>query len=319
MRPTMLLLLLVLLFAMVGLAFALVMNRRRRRLLRRIEAAVPSRAPVATLMPAQERGLRVRRAEGGHANLLAGLVQLPVDLPLAHVVAKEWVFGTAAVMAVIVTWFSHVLTGWYIGILEGLVVGFFVMRWTFGWELSRYRNKLVRQLPDAVQLVISATRAGLPVTDAFQAISQDMASPTREEFVRVSNEVALGVAPEDALLSMHRRTGVTEYAIFAVTIGVQSRSGGRLAETIQNLADTVRERLAIAARARALAGEAKVSAYIMGGLPIVAGIMLSIARPGHLDPLFDDPRGNRMLVFGVTTLILGAVTMRQLIRNATRD
>ena len=193
------------------------------------------------------------------------------------------------------------------------------MRMIFGWELARYRAKLVRQLPDAVQLVVSATRAGLPVTEAFQAIAMEMGSPTRDEFTRVWHELTMGVPPDQALLGMHRRTGVTEYAIFAVTIGVQMRSGGRLAETIQNLADTVRERLQIAARARALAGEAKVSAIIMGILPVIAGLLLSIARPGHLDPLFHDPRGIRMFLFGITTLILGALTMRQMIRGATKD
>ena len=125
------------------------------------------------------------------------------------------------------------------------------------------------------------------------------------------------VSPADqALLNMHRRTGVTEYAIFAVTIGVQSRSGGRLAETIQNLADTVRERLAIAARARALAGEAKISAIIMAALPVLAGGLLSFVQPGHLTPLFTDPRGIRMFVVGVATLFLGVVTMRQIVQGS---
>jgi tight adherence protein B len=244
---------------------------------------------------------------------------MPIDLPLAHVVPPVWVFGVAFVVAVMSAWFGHLLTNWYIGSVEGAAAGFVVLRGVFGWELGRYRAKLVRQLPDAVQLVISATRAGLPVSESFQAIAQEMPSPTREEFIRITNELSLGVSADQALLNMHRRTGVTEYAIFAVTIGVQARSGGRLAETIQSLSDTVRERLMIAARARALAGEAKVSAIIMAILPIVAGVMLSIVRPGHLDPLFHDPRGIRMFLFGVTTLVLGALTMRQLIRGATRD
>jgi tight adherence protein B len=146
-----------------------------------------------------------------------------------------------------------------------------------------------------------------------------MPSPTCDEFVRVNNEMALGVAAEDALLSMHQRTGVTEYAIFAVTIGVQARSGGRLAETIQNLAETVRERLAIAARARALAGEAKISAYIMGALPVISAGLMSLVQPAELAPLFNDPRGVRMFMIGLITLFLGVVTMRQMIRGATRD
>lgn len=319
MRLTLLVPLLLLLVAAFGLVLAYVANRRRQRLLRRIEFAVPPRPIEMPLTPHQDRGLRMRRAQEDHVNLLAKLINLPTDLPLANVISPIWIFVAAVVVAAAVTWAGHLLAGWYVATIEGLVAGYLVLRWVFGWEIARYRNKLVRQLPDTVQLVISATRAGLPVTEAFQAISQEMQSPTRDEFIRVSNEVALGVPAEDALLNMHRRTGVTEYAIFAVTIGVQQRSGGRLAETIQNLADMVRERLSIAARARALAGEAKTSAIIMGLLPVVAGIMLSIIQPGHLDPLFHDPRGIRMFVFGITTLVLGILTMRQLIRGATKD
>ena len=319
MRPTLLVPMVLLLIAAIGLVFAYVVNRRRQRLLRRIAAAVPSMPTRAAVVPLQEQELRMRRMQAGEAGLLARMINLPVDLPLANVISPIWVFLVALIAGVAVAWFGHLLAGWYISTAEGVVSAFLMARWTFGWELGRYRGKLVRQLPDAVQLVISATRAGLPVTEAFQAIASEMPSPTRDEFVRVANEVALGVPAEDALLSMHRRTGVTEYAIFAVTIGVQQRSGGRLAETIQNLADMVRERLSIAARARALAGEAKGSAIIMAALPVVAGIMLSFIQPGHLDPLFHDPRGIRMFVFGVTTLFLGIVTMRQMIRGATRD
>ncbi len=319
MRLTLLVPLVLLLIAAIGLVFAYEVNRRRQRLLRRIAAAVPAMPMRGPVVPLQEQGLRMRRVQAGEAGLLARMINLPVDLPLANVIPPVWIFLVALIAGVAVAWFGHLLAGWYISCAEGVVSAFLMARWTFGWELGRYRGKLVRQLPDAVQLVISATRAGLPVTEAFQAIASEMPSPTRDEFVRVANEVALGVPAEDALLSMHRRTGVTEYAIFAVTIGVQQRSGGRLAETIQNLADMVRERLSIAARARALAGEAKGSAIIMAALPVVAGIMLSFIQPGHLDPLFHDPRGIRMFVFGVTTLFLGIVTMRQMIRGATRD
>jgi len=310
--------LLLLLLAVLGLALVLVIRRQRRRLERRVEAAVPA-APLVPALSAPDRGLRLRRSRDERISTLAKLISMPLDLPLANLVPPVWVFVAAAVSTVVAAWFGHLLTGWYVGAMEGLAAGLVVLRGVFGWELNRYRGRLLRQLPDTVQLVVSATRAGLPVSEAFQAIAHEMSSPTRDEFVRITNELAMGISADQALLNMHRRTGVTEYAIFAVTIGVQTRSGGRLAETIQNLADTVRDRLTIAARARALAGEAKISAVIMAGLPIVAGIMLSIVRPGHLDPLFHDPRGIRMFLFGVTTLILGALTMRQLIRGATRD
>jgi tight adherence protein B len=146
-----------------------------------------------------------------------------------------------------------------------------------------------------------------------------MPSPTLEEFIQVCNDMALGGSADEALLGLYHRTGVTEYAIFAVTIGVQARSGGRLAETVQNLAETIRERLAITARAKALAGEAKASAIIMGILPIIAGLISYVTQPQQIAILFNDPRGTRLLVIGVVTLVLGAVTMIQMIKGATSD
>lgn len=318
MRLGLVLPLLLLLSTTISLALATAQSRRRNRLMRRVEAAVPPLAH-SPLVAQDDRSLRMPPLPAERVTALAKLIQMPLDLPLANVVAPVWVFVLAAAVGITVAWLGQLLAGWWIGAIEGGVTAVIVLRLTFGWELSRYRAKLVRQLPDAVQLVISATRAGLPVTEAFHAIAQEMPSPTRDEFVRVANEVTLNVPAEEALLNMHRRTGVTEYAIFAVTIGVQARSGGRLAETIQSLADTVRERLTIAARARALAGEAKLSAIIMALLPLIAGTLLGITRPGHLDPLFNDPRGNRLLAIGIATLLLGIVTMRQLIRGATRD
>jgi tight adherence protein B len=314
--------LLLALFAMAvaagGLALALTALRRRNRLIRRVESLVVSRRP-SYLEEEDSRSLRMRGSPGQRAILAARLINMPLDLAHAHIVPPGWVFATAILAGIGVAWFGHWLAGWYVSTFEGMVAAFVVLRLIFGWELSRFRTKLLRQLPDAVHLVISATRAGLPISEAFHAIVQEMPSPTSDEFVRVLHEMALNRRPEDALLTLHRRTGVTEYAIFAVTIGVHARSGGQLAGTIQNLADTVRDRLAIAARARALAGEAKISAVIMGALPIAAALLLSITRPGHLDPLFYDPRGVRMFVFGVTALVLGLITMRQLIRGATRD
>lgn len=309
---------LLLLVVATALLMMLTVSRRRKLLLRRLETVIPSGSPVT---PIQEhaRSIRVQRPQGSHLNRAALLLRVPQDLPLAHIVAPGWIFGLATVAGLVAIWVIHYLAGWPLSVLGGIVIWVMLARGLFGWELARYRGKLLGQLPDTVQLVVSATRAGLPIFEAFRAISEEMPSPTRDEFVRVNNEMALGVAAETALLTMHQRTGVTEYAIFAVTIGVQARSGGRLAETIQNLAETVRERLAIAARARALAGEAKISAVIMALLPVLAGGLLSFVQPGHLTPLFTDPRGIRMFMVGVVTLFLGVFTMRQLIRGSTSD
>ncbi len=310
--------LLLLACVLAGWIVIAVMVRRQKEMAERLSRVVATGAFV------QPQGLyasniRIRRSPGPRRLLVVRLMNIPTDLPLAHVIQPPWVFVAATAAAAAAAWVGHFLLSWPVCLGVSLLVWILLVRGIFAWEIERYQGKLIRQLPDTIQLVISATRAGLPVTEAFRAIAQEMPSPTREEFIRAENEMAMGGTPDEALLSLHQRTGVAEYAIFAVTIGVQARSGGRLAETVQNLAETVRERLAIAARAKALASEAQASAVIMGILPVVSGLGMSVLRPGYLDPLFHDPRGVKMFTFGIGTFVMGILAMRQLIRGATRD
>jgi tight adherence protein B len=131
------------------------------------------------------------------------------------------------------------------------------------------------------------------------------------------DEIALGRPAEEALLNVHHRTHVMEFAIFSVTLAVQSKAGGRLAETVQTLADTVRQRVALAGRAKALAGEAKLSARVLASLPFLAALGLYLGRPDSLSPLFNDPRGRVLLSVGIVSLVLGILTMRRMIRTGT--
>jgi tight adherence protein B len=115
---------------------------------------------------------------------------------------------------------------------------------------------------------------------------------------------------------VYDRSGITEYAFLSVTLGLQSQTGGSLAETLDNLAELVRKRVAMAQRASALAAEAKASAGILVVLPFICVFAMSIIRPGHLSTFFTDPAGFRMMVVGLSLMGLGILTIRWLIRNA---
>jgi tight adherence protein B len=319
MRANLLIPVVLLLVVLVGAAFALVADSRRARLLRRIEELVP---PLDAGGGPAGRGPDIRA--GGDpgrriGSLLLRFLRVPVDLPAANVIAPRivWLAGVIIAIATGLVALAYMSVAAAIGL--GLGVGVLLLRTVFGWERSRYCNALVRQLPDAIELVVSATRAGLPIREAFRGIADEMPTPTSLEFAHIVNEMALGVPPEDALLTLHRRTRVSEYAIFAVTIGVQIKSGGRLAETIQTLAETVRQRLAMAARAHALASEARTSAIILASLPFVGGALLSAINPGYLNPLFHDPRGIHMLTYAAAGVVFGIWAMRQMIVRATRE
>ena len=104
------------------------------------------------------------------------------------------------------------------------------------------------------------------------------------------NEVAIGQPLEAALWKLHERVGLPEYAFFAVTIGLQAQTGGSLVETLQNLQDMVRKRVALSKRGKALAAEARMSAMILGALPFVMCHRSRLSfRPGFLDFFFYHP------------------------------
>lgn len=251
--------------------------------------------------------------------LASKYLKIPVDLPKALIIPSWLVLVMAGILSFVDLLISRVFVPLPYAIATSLFILIMLPRSVFGWEHNRYCDKLMRQLPDAIELLVSATRAGLPTSEAFRNVMREMPSPTRDEFSRVINDITLGASTDEALMNVHVRTGMTEYAIFAVTLGVQGKSGGRLTETVQNLAKIIRERIAIAGKAQALAGEAKLSAQIMTALPFGGGFVMSIIHPGYLNPLFTDPRGRSMFVVGVITLILGTLTMRSMIKGVTKE
>lgn len=305
----------VLVVSLVVLRFDL----RRQRLQARVQtlAALGGGADSAA---ESRQSIRLPQRRGARFyGFVSWALGLPADLKAVQLI-PTWVVCVIGILAAIAgTVIGRLYFSLPLAALGGIVTGLLVARAIFRWQFGRYFSKLRQQLPDAIELLVSTTSAGLPASDGFRAIAREMPEPTSGEFRRIAEEMALGVSVDEALRTMHHRTRVPEYAILAVTLAVQSRSGGRLVETVSTLAETIRQRMAIADRAKALAGEAKLSATILGILPVFAGVLMSVIQPGFLQPLFFDPRGNMLLLFGIVTLALGILTMRQMIRGATRE
>lgn len=204
-------------------------------------------------------------------------------------------------------------------LLIGTVSAFALARGVYAWQADRYRQKLFSQMPDVIELVISAVSAGMPVGAAFAQVARDASTPTSDEFVRVMADVAVGRSIDQAIMRIFDRTGVAEYAILATTVGLQSDTGGRIAESIENLANIIRERHAVAARAEARASESKLSGNILAVMPIVFGVMVSFINPGYLDVFVTDPAATRLIVIAVAMLVFGILLMRFIIRWSLTD
>ena len=317
MPATLLLPVIALVLVMLGGLVVLRLDTRAQLLERRIAAVGNAGVAVDGDGPRSIRLAQRRRAPVKDA--LRRFLQVPTDLPGAHVMPVGVVAMLGMAAGVGAGWLALLYFRPHVSLLIAVAVGLLVTRTLFGWECRRYADRLRRQMPDMIELLASSVRAGLPVAEAFRGVARELPAPTREEFGRVVREMALGNNAETALMALHQRSGVAEYAIFAVTLGVQARSGGRLAETVQLLAETVRQRIALAARASALAGEAKVSAYVLSGLPFIGGAAMAMTQKGYLDIFLHQARGRRLLMIGIVLMILGQLLMSKMISSATRD
>ena len=191
-------------------------------------------------------------------------------------------------------------------------------RKTFGWFELRRAKVLYSQFPDALAMIVRAVRVGIPVTEAVRNVSKEALDPTATEFTILSDQLAIGVALEDALRYVAARNQLPEYRFFATALALQAQTGGGLSETLENLADVIRKRVGARKRAFALASEARMSTYILAALPFVAAGALALINPPYFMILFTEPAGNTVLEVAIGMLSTGVYVMRATIAKVLR-
>ena len=186
----------------------------------------------------------------------------------------------------------------------------------YGWFDQRIKRALFDQFPDALGMIVRAVRVGVPVSESIGIVAQEASSPTAEEFGRVAEQVAIGGTLEEALRNMAERNSLPEYSFFAVTLSLQSQTGGGLTETLENLADTVRKRAAARERGSALASEAKMSMYILAALPPCACALMLLVNSSYIMVLFEKQAGQKIVAVACLFWCFGMVSMQALIRKS---
>ena len=179
-------------------------------------------------------------------------------------------------------------------------------------------KRLYVQFPDALGMIVRSVRVGIPVSEAFRNVSVEALQPTREEFALLSDQVAIGIPLDEALRSTAERNQLPEYRFFATAVALQSQTGGGLSETLENLADVIRKRVAVRNRAHAMASEARTSTYILGALPVLTGCVVGALNPKYVGLLFTDASGKAVLAAAVVMLTSGMMIMRAIISRSLR-
>ncbi len=186
--------------------------------------------------------------------------------------------------------------------------------WFLKFMRKKYQAKYLDELPNAVEAIVRGIKAGMPLNDSIKIVSQDVKEPVRSEFARVVEQQAIGKGMAESISVLYDRVPLPEVNFLVVVIAVQEQSGGNLAEALQNLARVLRDRKKMKSKVKALAAEAKASAGIIGSLPFIVAILVSIASPGYLDPLFNTPMGNLWLGIGGVMMLVGGYIMNKMIQ-----
>ncbi len=186
----------------------------------------------------------------------------------------------------------------------------------YGYLLWRKNQRLAtfeRQLPEALELVSRALRAGHAFSVGLKMVGEEAADPIGKEFRRVFDEVSMGVALPQALENMTHRVDSVDLRFFMTSVLVQRETGGNLAEIIDSLAGLIRQRFELQLRVKALSAEGRMSAVVLFGLPIVVGIALFKMNPDYMGLLFTDPIGQNLATVGSIMMVIGALVMKRMV------
>jgi tight adherence protein B len=194
----------------------------------------------------------------------------------------------------------------------GALLGYFLPRMWVGRRISGRLNAFNKQLADTITLLSNSLRAGSSFLQSIELVSRETPAPMGSEMGRVVREVNLGLSMEEALANMVRRIKSDDLDLLVTAIGVQQQVGGNLAEILDTIAFTIRERVRIKGEIRTLTAQGRYSGYLVAFLPIAIMITLNFINPEFMQPLFTELIGQILLVVGGIMMAIGFFAIRKI-------
>jgi tight adherence protein B len=178
---------------------------------------------------------------------------------------------------------------------------------------KRRMEKFQRQLPDALELMARALRAGHAFTGGLKMVADELGDPIGVEFAKTLHEINFGVGIPDALKNLPDRIDCPDLKFFIISVIVQRETGGNLAEILEKIAHLIRERFKLQGQIHVLSSEGKLSALILITLPFLIGLTLYVLNPGYISTLFIDPIGRILVAFALAMMLIGALVMKRMV------
>jgi tight adherence protein B len=204
------------------------------------------------------------------------------------------------------------------GALLAALAAFFVgPRLLLMREQRKADRQLVDLLPDAVDTAVRMLRAGLPITSSLRFIGNTAPAPVNTVFTMVADQTEIGMPVEEALDAGSQQIGLADFRFFAIAIVLQRATGGNLASTLEILSDIMRKRRAMRLKAKAATAEVRISAYVLGALPLICVGGMLLIQPAYFLPLLQDPRGRVIIGAAAGSLLAALLTMHLMTRRVS--
>ena len=200
-----------------------------------------------------------------------------------------------------------------LAILLGVALAAGGPRWVITMLATRRRKKFTLEFPNATDVIVRGIKSGLPINDCLKVIARESPQPLAEEFGRLVENMGLGLSIDQSLEKLYARMPTSEVRFFSIVLAIQQKTGGNLAEALNNLSNVLRARKLMVEKIKALAGEAVASAFIIGAMPPGVMILIQVMSPGYMTPMYTDPRGHMMLMGGALWMAIGIFVMRRMI------
>jgi tight adherence protein B len=303
-----------------GVGFVFAGDGGRARTMKRAQAIAGSgrektRAKAATADPNARRKQilqslkeQERAQRKASLSLAARLVQagLPKNVPAFW--AASALLGVVVIGAV---WFLSNKP--MIAFAIGFAAAFGLPQWVVSYLGQKRIKKFSELFSDAIDVIVRGIKSGLPVHEALKIIGRESPEPLGGEFVRLVENIGMGMSMDQALEKMYERTPTSELRFFTIVLSIQSKTGGNLAEALGNLSTVLRARKLMREKIKALSAEAVASAMIIGSLPPGVMGLIMFTAPSYMGKMFSDPRGNVMLMVSAAVMAVGIFVMRKMI------
>jgi tight adherence protein B len=219
--------------------------------------------------------------------------------------------GALAAVGALAAWTMTRATGWTLMLaLAGSALPFLkVLR-----DRARRMARFEEQLPDALDVVKRALKAGHPFSQALNLVVEDMEDPIRREFDLLFSEINYGGDMRNALLGLLERVPSVSVMALVTAVLVQRETGGNLAETFERITGVIRGRFKLYRRVRTLSAEGRLSAWILALVPLTLFVVISVTSPGYLPVMLHDPLGKNMVAAAVVMAIVGVLWIRRILR-----